>query len=118
MIKIARYGASTEGEYIGRPHALGNPFKIGPHGTRDEVIALYRTWFLGHMNDHEGADADRPMSVEQTAVYDLMLLAEAGDLTLICWCAPMACHGDVIKEWMDRNLAAHGSDGLLNRRTI
>ena len=33
-----------EGVYIGRPSRLGNPFKIGQHGTREEVIRRYRVW--------------------------------------------------------------------------
>src|SRR5262245_58764119 len=32
------------GVYIGRPSLLGNPFRIGEHGTREEVIAKYRVW--------------------------------------------------------------------------
>jgi len=32
------------GVYIGRPSLLGNPFRIGEHGTRKEVIAKYRVW--------------------------------------------------------------------------
>lgn len=32
------------GVYIGRPSLLGNPFHIGTHGTRAEVIAQYRVW--------------------------------------------------------------------------
>ncbi|RWK52772.1 MAG: DUF4326 domain-containing protein, partial [Mesorhizobium sp.] len=30
--------------YIGRPSKWGNPFVIGPDGSRAEVIAKYRAW--------------------------------------------------------------------------
>ena len=44
------------GVYIGRPSLLGNPFQIGTHGTRDEVIAQYRVWLWQQIK-------------EQTAVF-------------------------------------------------
>ena len=64
--------------YVGRPSKWGNPFVIGPDGTRAEVIAKYERWLLGHS--------------------DLVAWARA-DLRghdLVCWCAPRACHGDVL----------------------
>ena len=33
-----------EGVYIGRPAVLGNPFMIGVHGEREDVIGFYRQW--------------------------------------------------------------------------
>jgi len=45
MINIVnRKSYRGEGVYIGRPSPLGNPFKIGRDGTRDEVVARYREW--------------------------------------------------------------------------
>jgi Domain of unknown function (DUF4326) len=35
---------SGDGVYIGRPSILGNPFKIGKDGTREEVGQKYRVW--------------------------------------------------------------------------
>jgi Domain of unknown function (DUF4326) len=53
-----------EGVYIGRPSLLGNPFKIGEHGTRNEVIAKYRVWLWQHIQ-------------QQCPVYrELLCLAE------------------------------------------
>jgi hypothetical protein len=63
--------------YIGRPSKWGNPFVIGKHGTRAEVIAKYEAW-LRKTPD---------------------LLAALPDLhgkVLGCWCAPLPCHGDVL----------------------
>ncbi|QBX38634.1 DUF4326 domain-containing protein [Brevundimonas sp. S30B] len=63
--------------YIGRPSKWGNPFEIGRDGTRGEVIEKYREHVL-----------TRP---------DLMAaLPELRGKTLGCWCAPKACHGDVL----------------------
>lgn len=94
-ITVASKRDGATGEYIGRPSILGNPFTIGKDGTRDEVVAKYRRW----LNDELQVD----VSGVPTELKRLKKLADAGDLTLVCWCAPAACHGDVIKsciEWM------------------
>ena len=85
-----------EGVYIGRPSLLGNPFRIGEHGTRAEVISLYRAWLW------------RQIQLRSEVYEELKRLAaraKNGDLVLICWCKPANCHGDVIKssvEWMNQ----------------
>lgn len=66
--------------YIGRPSQWGNPFKVGPDGTRAEVIAKYA----------------------RVLKHDLMKMEKAHRLlkgkVLGCWCAPAPCHGDVLAE--------------------
>lgn len=80
--------------YIGRPEALGNPFKIGEDGTREVVIARYKTWLIGQY-----ASDDIPI---RTAIDRLVKLhLEGKSITLVCWCAPAKCHGDVIKEFVE-----------------
>jgi len=66
--------------YIGRPTKWGNPFVIGKDGTRDEVIAKYREWLLA-----------KPELVE-------LAKRELAGKNLVCFCAPNACHGDVLIE--------------------
>lgn len=77
---------AEEGEpqrvYIGRPSKWGNPHHIGwctqcerTH-TREAAIAMFRLHF------HAGARD----------------LSELKGKDLICWCAPAACHGDVLLE--------------------
>jgi len=106
MIEVKnRKSYKGAGIYVGRTMSnisasvLGNPFKVKPHGPyeRAESIRLYRRWLWKQMQSGAGE------------VYEEMLrlkrLAGQGDLTLICWCAPAACHADVIKaclEWMLR----------------
>ncbi len=65
--------------YIGRPSKWGNPFVLGKHGNRTEVIQKYREWLY----------------------LQPELLAEVPTLKgkiLGCYCAPAACHGDVLSE--------------------
>lgn len=66
--------------YIGRPGPWGNPFVIGKDGDRAQVIAKYRAWLLA-----------RPSLVARAR-------AELRGKTLGCWCAPQACHGQVLAE--------------------
>ena len=64
--------------YIGRPSPWGNPFAVGKDGTREEVIARY----IGHLQQN-------PELVDRIRV-------ELAGKDLVCWCAPAACHGDIL----------------------
>lgn len=64
---------------VARPSKWGNPFKIGRDGTRSEVIRKYRRYLLNNLE----------------------LLSRLGELRgkdLVCYCAPLPCHGDVLLE--------------------
>lgn len=69
--------------YIGRPSKWGNPYIIGPDGTREEVIEKFRKYFF-----------KRP---------DLMQAAkeELVGKKLGCFCSPNACHGDIIAKFIN-----------------
>lgn len=67
--------------YIGRPSQWGNPFTIQTHG-RVGAIDKFRYWIL-----------------QQPDLIGLM--PSLKDRTLICWCKPEACHGDVLAELAD-----------------
>jgi hypothetical protein len=69
--------------YIGRPSKWGNPFVIGEHGTRAQVIAKYEAWLL-----------------RQPAL--IAALPELRGKVLGCWCHPNACHGDVLARLAER----------------
>ncbi len=73
--------------YIGRGSPFGNPFVIGKDGTREEVIEKYRSYFKGKLED---------------PTFRTMVLRLRGK-RLGCFCKPKACHGDIIKEWLDEN---------------
>ena len=65
---------------IDRATVWGNPFRIGDHGSRDEVIARYERWLL---NDP----------------YLMDRIGELRGKVLGCWCAPNACHGDILAKY-------------------
>ena len=86
--------------YVGRrQHRLklpqspfANPYRIGPDGTRAEVIALYRQRILG-------------------STKLLRALPQLRGRPLACWCrhdgdartADNACHADVLLELLERH---------------
>ena len=76
--------------YVGRPTRYGNPFSLGRHGDRAQCISMFRRWLNG---DEEmiAVAGKRPPTLDQIR-HDL-----AGR-NLRCWCAPEACHADVLLE--------------------
>ena len=81
------------GVYIGRPSVLGNPFQIGPDGNRSQVIAKYAAYGAGLMR------SNTPYKREVLHLSEVYQKKQG--LTLICWCAPLACHGDVLARWIE-----------------
>jgi hypothetical protein len=96
MIRVVHCKVENNCEYIGRPSALGNPFAIGASGTREEVVLKYRNWIISRIKEKD-------MEIINE-LKRLKSLAKKGELKLGCWCAPRACHGDVIKELLERSI--------------
>ena len=70
----------------GRNDILGNPFKIGVHGDRKQVIYLFRAYFY------------LKMATDQTFKAKVLSLK---DKILGCYCKPFPCHGDIYVEYLD-----------------
>jgi uncharacterized protein DUF4326 len=89
MTKVVHCKKEQYDVYIGRecyglPSSIwGNPFKIGPDGTREQVIEKYRKYIL-----------DKPELLQQ--------LESLRGKTLGCWCSPQHCHGDVLAELLEQ----------------
>ena len=107
MIVVANIRTTRAGEYIGRcmprqrlaGSPLGNPFPV-PQFSREEALERYQDWIV------EQLERDTPARRE----FDrLVALARAGDQTLLCWCAPRACHGDIVKALIERALEGGSS---------
>ena len=78
MIEVVHKNKSNYDIYIGRPSIWGNPFVIGQDGSRSEVVEKYAEYILS-----------KPELLEK--------LHELKDKKLACFCAPLACHGDILK---------------------
>jgi hypothetical protein len=72
-------GVPAGAVYIGRGSKWGNPFRIGPDGDRTAVIETHERWL-----------ADR--------YHLLRALDDLRGRDLVCFCAPRACHGDLLRR--------------------
>jgi hypothetical protein len=66
--------------YVGRPSEWGNPFPLRDESEREEVIRKYREWLLA-----------QPELVAKAQ-------RELAGKVLGCWCAPRACHAEVLAQ--------------------
>ena len=69
--------------YIGRGSKFGNKYRIGPDGTREDVIAKHRMDFKNNLELQE-------------AVWDELRGEIVG-----CFCKPFACHGDTYVQYIN-----------------
>lgn len=75
--------------YIGRGTPFGNAYKIGENGDRDEVIRLYRIDFFERLK----RDPEWKKKVDSLK-----------GKVLGCHCAPLACHGNIIIDYLDKGV--------------
>jgi len=90
------------GEYIGRGSPLGNPYShlenttaLYKVATREEAIEKYRIWL------REQIKKPNFKVIEELDRLLYKAISE-GNLKLRCFCAPAPCHGDVIKEYLEK----------------
>jgi len=85
--------------YIGRASSLcgpyckleedgyfGNPFRIGGRVSREDAVSAFREYFAKR--------------IEEDSEFRRRVLELKGK-RLGCYCVPLACHGDVIAQWLD-----------------
>lgn len=97
---IGRAGDGQDGIYVGRIGGgpFGNPFKITPRTDRDTSVERYRAWLKEQIRE----DYDRWVP----------LLAALYDERLVCHCAPLRCHAEVlvvasIWAWSEMGMPEH-----------
>jgi len=104
-IVVGNVKNGDQGEYIGRKcydydeSPLANPFRESVYG-REKCISMYRRWLWGKITS-----GDEEVTTELARLFQLSLQPEG--VKLVCWCAPLPCHGDVIKsclEWIQDSL--------------
>jgi len=75
---------------IDRGTPFGNPFDHRRLGiTRSECISRYKVYFYDRLRRDKN--------------FKEMVL-RLKDQRIACWCKPLACHGDVIAEYLDTML--------------
>lgn len=83
------YDVPSDAVYIGRPTKWGNPFShlpgqsLAEHKaeTREEAVEKFETYLLEHPALLEAAKR------------------ELKGKSLVCWCAPKSCHGDILLKY-------------------
>jgi hypothetical protein len=91
--------------YIGRPSILGNPFTHNgvrtnlaklSFKTREDAIAAYDKYF----DTMYGKDDEFTKAFDE--IYEHYKNGE--DIYLQCFCKPLACHGDIIANKLQKKL--------------
>lgn len=108
MIRVVnkrKHTPSSNDVYIGRGSVLGNPYTSKQLSKtkaqfqcscREESVAAYEAYILEELRKKNPA--------VRKALNDIYLKAKAGDVNLVCFCAPLLCHGDVIKRLVEQHL--------------
>lgn len=86
--------------YVGRPSLWGNPFTckiIGRRGLigrrdRDDAVESYERWLRGE--EYDWLDPERREEILES-------LPKLRGKILGCWCAPLACHADVLMKLVE-----------------
>uniref|UniRef100_A0A7R9ZSY3 DUF4326 domain-containing protein n=1 Tax=Craspedostauros australis TaxID=1486917 RepID=A0A7R9ZSY3_9STRA len=90
------------GIYIGRGSRfqqgspLGNPFKMKVEADRDDVVDKYQCWLAEEMLDEDGAARSEILRIAE------LVMTSQRPIHLVCWCAPKRCHGDIIKQFVEK----------------
>lgn len=66
--------------YVGRPSKWGNPSRLGVDGTREQCVEQFRSYVASSREFREA------------------IKRELRGKDLVCWCAPLPCHADVLLE--------------------
>lgn len=98
--------APPEAVYIGRGSVYGNPFTHLTYGQavvitpdRETAVRYYRLWVNGdpdlikRVNEASRRKYGKPWLPPTPEE-----IAQLRDKDVVCWCAPQACHGDVLIE--------------------
>lgn len=91
VVNKRRHAATPDDVYIGRPSKWGNPYTLHNVASslaqwrcadRAEAISRYREWI-------------------QAQPELMAALPELAGKTLVCWCKPASCHGDVLADLVE-----------------
>ncbi len=78
VVNMRRFDLSQSHTYIGRGSPYGNPFKIGEHGSRDDVCNRFEAEILPTLD-----------------------VEPLRGKVLVCFCKPLRCHGDAILKKLE-----------------
>ena len=77
--------------YIGRPSKWGNPFTHLDKKTKADIIVSTRKQAIKKYKEY--------ILQNKELMKDLH---ELKNKDLVCWCSPKDCHGDILKELVEK----------------
>ena len=87
--------------YIGRGSGLGNPwthldskYPTFKTVTREEAVNKFKDYFYEQI---QLEDSELKNNLEEI----INLHKKHGEVNLVCFCKPKACHGDIIAEYLN-----------------
>lgn len=89
---------------VDRRSVLGNKFRL-PEFTRDDSCNNYEEWFLLSVHNDTCIEFHAEL-LRLRAIY-----LEHGKLRLFCWCAPLRCHAETIRDYLKES-------GVMQERNV
>lgn len=77
---------SPEFVRIDRSSEWGNPFIVSSQMDRDQVVDAYKVYLWKRMRK------------SATSHFSIRMVQTLNNKTLVCWCAPKRCHGEVLRD--------------------
>ena len=106
VVNKYKHEPSNNDVYIGRGSPLGNPFTGSKKventkaafqcSSREKAIEKYENYLRLAIYEN-----DSYICNEMNRIWKM---AKTGDVNLVCFCKPKACHGDIIKKLIEEKL--------------
>lgn len=103
VVNKKNHKSTFNDHYIGRPSIFGNPFTHLRYRTkaqfktetREIAIEKYESWFNEQLK----------INIKFQIEFDkLVKTAKYENVNLVCWCKPLSCHGDILKQKIEEKL--------------
>ncbi len=106
VVNKYKHEPSNNDVYIGRGSPLGNPFTGSKKventkaafqcSSREEAIEKYEHYLRLAIYGNDSYICNQ--------MNRIWKMAKTGDVNLVCFCKPKACHGDIIKKLIEEKL--------------
>lgn len=103
-----KHEPTSNDQYIGRGSVFGNPFShiasafsdIILCASRNEAIESFREYFEDIMSGCGCKHKELHQKIREIIVK----LKLGGEVNLVCFCKPASCHGDIIRDYILKEL--------------
>ena len=108
VVNKYKHEKTSDDVYIGRGSLFGSPYSHLPSKftdvtlcvDRDHAVNVYKDYFNSKINSCGCKHKDFKYKLRQLVVK----LKLGGDVNLVCYCAPKPCHGDVIRDYLIKEI--------------